>query len=203
MGALLDGAPGVAGVELDLAVPVEPPQQAGDDAFLASEALVGHDAALAWQFVHALRDTCCLPMLAKLPPRLPGLAQVVEAVSHAGADAVTLCAPWPAASPGLDGGHSLRAAALSGPAIRPLVLRCLWEVARTRPSLPLVASGGVETGRDVVAYLLAGATAVQVGAAGLMDPLAPLHVLSGLESHLQSLQTEGITNIQNLVGAAL
>ncbi len=213
MGTLLDGAPGVAGVELDLAVPVEPAPPAGDrDTQMESEMLVGHDAALAWQFVHALRDTCGLPILAKLPPRLPGLVQVVEAVSHAGADAVTLCGAWPALEASLTGSPVLKATTLSGPAIRPLVLRCLWEVARTRPGLPLVASGGVETGADAAAYLMAGATAVQVGAAGLMDPLAPLRVLSGLTDCLRSLQsshtlptlpTEGITNIQNIVGAAL
>jgi dihydroorotate dehydrogenase (NAD+) catalytic subunit len=85
------------------------------------------------------------------------------------------------------------------------VLRCLWEVARTAPGLPLVASGGVETSVDAAAYLMAGATAVQVGAAGLMDPLAPLKVLGGLENYLRYLgcMGEGITNIESLVGANL
>lgn len=201
MGALLDGAPGVAALELDLAVPVEAAREPGDGGDQdTGEALVGHDAALVRQFIRALRDTCSLPLLIKLPPRLPGLAQVVAAVAQAGADAVTLCAAWPALGVSPDGTRLDRAGLLSGPAVRPLVLRCLWEVARTLPGLPLVASGGVETGADAVAYLMAGATAVQVGAAGLMDPLAPLRVLGGLESYLQK---EGITNIQNLVGAAL
>ncbi|MDO9066817.1 MAG: hypothetical protein Q7U96_07030, partial [Chloroflexota bacterium] len=201
MGVLLDEAEGVAALELDLAVPVEAAREPGDGGDQdTGEALVGHDAALVRQFIRALRDTCSLPLLIKLPPRLPGLAQVVEAAAQAGADAVTLCAPWPALGVSPDGRRLGRAGALSGPAVRPLVLRCLWEVARTLPGVPLVASGGVETGADAAAYLMAGATAVQVGAAGLMDPLAPLRVLGGLESYLQK---EGITNIQNLVGAAL
>jgi dihydroorotate dehydrogenase (NAD+) catalytic subunit len=200
MGALLDGAPGVAAVEMDLAVLAAPAHNPGSGAGPeAGEALVGHDAALSRQFIQALRDTCSLPLLVKLPPRLPGLAQMVLAVAEAGADAVTLCAPWPALGLTPDGRHLGAAGLLSGPAVRPLALRCLWEVARTAPALPLVASGGAETGADAAAYLMAGATAVQVGAAGLTDPLAPLRVLGGLESYLQK---EGITNIRNLVGAA-
>jgi dihydroorotate dehydrogenase (NAD+) catalytic subunit len=201
MGALLDGAPGVAAVEMDLAIPVESAWTPDDDGRQeAAERLVGHDPALARQYILALRDTCSLPLLVKLPPRLPGLSQVVQAVAQAGADAVTLCAAWPALSIGPDGRREVKIASLSGPAVRPLALRCLWEVARTLPGLPLVASGGVETGADAAAFLMAGATAVQVGAASLLEPLAPLRVLGGLESYLQK---EGITDIQNLVGAAL
>jgi dihydroorotate dehydrogenase (NAD+) catalytic subunit len=201
MGTLLEGAPGVAAVELDLAGPSEPacmPDDGGGQT--AGAVLVGHDAALSRQFIRALRDTCSLPLLVKLPPRLPGLDQVVRAVAEAGADAVTLCAAWPALGMSADGRRLGRAGMLSGPAVRPLVLRCLWEVARTAPGLPLVASGGVETSVDAAAYLMAGATAVQVGAAGLMDPLAPLKVLGGLENYLRK---EGITSIQSLVGATL
>jgi dihydroorotate dehydrogenase (NAD+) catalytic subunit len=202
MGALLEGAPGVAAVELDLAVPAEPAFAPGSEGAQETvEDLVGHDAALSRQFIRAWRDTCSLPLLVKLPPRLPGLTQVVRAVAEAGADAVTLCGAWPAMGMGPDGRKLGRAGLLSGPAVRPLALRCLWEVARTAPGLPLVASGGVETGADAAAYLMAGASAVQVGAAGLLDPMAPLKALGGLESYLRYLGKEGITSIQSLVGA--
>ena len=143
------------------------------DAPEAAEALVGHDAALTWQFIHALRETCSLPVLAKLPPRLPGPGPGGGGGSHAGADAVTLCGPWPALGPGPRGG-GLSGAALSGPAVRPLVLRCLWEVARTRPGLPLVASGGVESGADAAAYLDGGRHGRSGGRRGTSRSTGPL-----------------------------
>src|SRR3989304_514732 len=71
----------------------------------------------------------------------------------------------------------------SGPAIRPIALRMVWEVAQA-VTLPIIGIGGIMTGDDAVEFLLAGASAVQVGTANFLDPSAPLKVLAGIESYL-------------------
>lgn len=185
IGATLDGVPGVAGLEADLSCPAE---ESGGAPF-------GYDAALSWQVIHTLRQACALPILAKLPLRLPGLAEVAQAVILAGADAVTLIAPLPAMSLDVRRGRVEILGGLSGPALRPVALRCLYEVARALPNTPLVGVGGVSSGEDAVAFLLAGAVAVQVGAAALADPRAPLAILDGLE---KIMREKGITEIKEL-----
>lgn len=189
LGAALDGVPGVSGLEADLSSPAD----------AAEGAAFGHDAALSWQVIHGLRQACTLPILVKLPLRLPGLAEVVQAVALAGADAVTLIAPLPALSMDADRRRVALRGELSGPALTPVGLRCLFDVARALPGVPLVGVGGIATGADAVSYLLAGATAVQVGAAALADPRAPLLVLDGLEAYLRE---KGIPDVAQLVGAA-
>jgi dihydroorotate dehydrogenase (NAD+) catalytic subunit len=190
LGAALDGVPGVAGLEADLSCPAA---EANGEPF-------GYDAALSWQVIHGLRQTCTLPILAKLPLRLPGMVQVAQAVTLAGADAVTLVSPLPALSMDVDRRRVGLRGELSGPALRPVALRCLFDVALALPHVPLVGVGGIATGEDAVAYLLAGASAVQVGAAALADPRAPLVVLKGIEEYMQRQRME---DMRYLVGAAL
>jgi dihydroorotate dehydrogenase (NAD+) catalytic subunit len=187
MAAALEGVPDIAGLELDLSCPSE---EAGGAPF-------GYDAALVGQVIRCLRETCTLPVLAKLPLRLPGLADVALAAVHAGADAVTLIASPPAMRVDLSGRPAALLGRLSGPALQPLALRCVWEVAKAAPGVPLVGVGGISTGMDAVAFLLAGARAVQVGAAALRDPRAPLAVVGGLRDYLEG---HGIGLLSDLAG---
>jgi dihydroorotate dehydrogenase (NAD+) catalytic subunit len=75
---------------------------------------------------------------------------------------------------------------LSGPAVKPLTLRAVLEVARAMPEIPVIASGGIRTGEDAVECLLAGAWAVQVGTATLVDPTAPVQVAKGIARYLKA-----------------
>jgi dihydroorotate dehydrogenase (NAD+) catalytic subunit len=86
---------------------------------------------------------------------------------------------------------------LSGPAIKPIALRMVWEVHEALPEVPLVGIGGVESGRDAAEFLLAGASAVQVGTATFRDPTAPLRILAELECFCAE---QGIAEVSSLIG---
>ncbi len=87
---------------------------------------------------------------------------------------------------------------LSGPAIKPVALRCVWQVHRALPNVPLIGMGGIMTATDAVEFLLAGATAVAVGTATFVNPTAVTDVVTGLEKYLQE---NGIVDVKELIGA--
>lgn len=129
-----------------------------------------------------------IPVFAKLPPLLPGLVEIARACVRAGAHGVTLVDGVPGM--GVDA-RTMRPALgavegfLSGPAIRPIAVRAVFEVARAMPDVPIMGVGGVATGEDAAELILAGAWAVQVGSAALIDPGAPVAVADGLLAYLR------------------
>ena len=152
----LGRTPGLAGIEVNLS----PPDAAGSGVFDVREPF--HAASVLAAVRRDLPRG--LPVLAKLRSDLVRVAETARAVLDAGADAVVVGNALPAAMP--DG----RPAGLSGPAIRPLALRCLTEVLDAAPDATVVASGGITTPADARAALDLGAVAVQVGTALLHDP---------------------------------
>ena len=162
----LGRAPGVAGIEVNLSAP----DATGSGVFDVRESF---HAASVVAAVH--RDLPRgLPVLAKLRSDLVRVAESARAVLDAGADAVVVGNALPAAMP--DG----RPAGLSGPAIRPLALRCLTEVLDAAPEAGVIASGGITTVADARAALDLGAVAVQVGSALLHDPTTASRLVTGL-----------------------
>ncbi|WP_185994813.1 beta/alpha barrel domain-containing protein [Nocardioides campestrisoli] len=160
-------APGVAGVEVNLSVP----DPAGTGLFDAREPF--H----AGSVVGAVRREVPgdLPVLAKLRPDVSRVVETARAVVDAGAIAVVVGNALPAAL--ADG----RPAGLSGPAVRPVALRCVRDVAQVLPRTPVVGAGGVTEAGHVRSYLAAGAVAVQVGTAMLADPTTYTRIRSDLE----------------------
>jgi dihydroorotate dehydrogenase (NAD+) catalytic subunit len=143
-----------------------------------------------------------VPLLAKVAADQDTVAEVAQAAAKAGADAVVVGHGPPGLT--IDEGTLLprlgRAPArLTGPALLPITLRCVWTVHAALPDVPVVACGGVRTSTDAVAALAAGASAVQVGAAVLHDPLTPERVRDGLE---EELGRRGVAAVPELVGAA-
>ncbi|MGH8867142.1 MAG: dihydroorotate dehydrogenase [Actinomycetes bacterium] len=143
-----------------------------------------------------------VPVLAKLSPDVTDIVAIARACVDAGADglsmintllgmAVDTVTDRPALA-GVTGG-------LSGPAVRPVAVRCLWQVHAAMPEVPLVGMGGVRTGRDVLEMVLAGASAVALGTILFHDPGAPARVLGELH---QALAARGETRLSNLVGRA-
>jgi dihydroorotate dehydrogenase (NAD+) catalytic subunit len=143
-----------------------------------------------------------VPVFAKLSPDVTSIVDVATAVADAGADGLVLINTLlgmhidvHTLRPTLAGGTG----GLSGPAIRPVAVRAVWQVARVRPGLPLIGVGGIRTGADALEFLLAGASAVQVGTAIFNDPHAPIRVLAELRAELA---VRGFAKVTDAVGFA-
>lgn len=162
----LGRAPGLAGLEVNLS----DPEGAASHVFDVREPF---HAASAMAAVHRELPRG-LPVLAKLRADVARVVESARSVTDAGADAVVVGNALPAAMP--DG----RPAGLSGPAIRPLTLRCVAEIHAELPDLTVVGCGGIASAADARAYLDAGATAIQVGAALLHDPTTAATLLTEL-----------------------
>lgn len=151
-------------------------------------AVLGQDARSAGQVIRAVRAGAGLPVLAKLPPVIPGIEDVAEAVCDAGADGVTVANTFPAMEIDIDAHRPLLggvSGGLSGGAIRPLSLLLVWKVAG-RVSVPVVASGGIECAEDAIKYILAGASAFEIGSVILKDLKAPARIVAGLQAFMES-----------------
>ena len=145
----------------------------------------GHDPAHLERLTALCRRATARALWVKLSPNAPDLVGTARAAVAGGADALTLINTLRAMAIDADRRRPVlatRCGGLSGPAIKPIALRMVWEVHRALPEVPLVGIGGIETGRDVAEFLLAGANAVQVGTAIFRDPAAPLRILEELEN---------------------
>jgi dihydroorotate dehydrogenase (NAD+) catalytic subunit len=160
----------------------------------------GHDPGQLGRLTASCRAATARPLWVKLSPNAPDLVATARAAVDAGADALTLIntlramaidpvARRPVLARGCGG--------LSGPAIKPIALRMVWEVHRALPTVPLVGIGGIESGRDVAEFLLAGASAVQVGTAIFRDPAAPLRILAQLGRFCDE---QGVRDVCELIG---
>ena len=186
----LSGADGVAGVELNISCPN---LDCGGMSF-------GVDATLAHQLVKAVRTRTHLPLLVKLSPNVTDITVIARAIEDAGADALSAIntllgmainaetrAPELA---NITGG-------LSGPAIKPVALRLVWEVYKS-VSIPIVGMGGIINSTDALEFFIAGASAVAIGTANFVNPKASLEVIEGLCSYLEKTD---IKSINELVGS--
>jgi dihydroorotate dehydrogenase (NAD+) catalytic subunit len=176
--SLLQGRPEIAALEVRLS---EPDEELG-------RPVLGAHADRAAEIVGAVARMSTIPVFAKLPAFSPDIVELARDVVRAGAHGLTLLDSPPAM--GVDAA-ALRptlgpvAGWLSGPALKPLTIRAVFEVSRALPDTPIVAVGGVRSGEDAVEMLLAGAWAVQVGTATLIDPSAPIEVGRGVSNYLK------------------
>jgi dihydroorotate dehydrogenase (NAD+) catalytic subunit len=188
MAEMVGRAPGLAALELNLSCP----NVAGGIDFAI-------DPALTRRVVAGVCRVCPLPIIAKLTPNVTSVVPVAAAAAEAGADAVSLvntyvgmAVDWRRRRPVLGnvtGG-------LSGPAIKPLALRLVWQVAK-EVRVPVIGIGGIATLDDVMEFLVAGASAVQLGTVNFYDPTAAVRVVDGLPGALAAL---GATAIRDVVG---
>jgi dihydroorotate dehydrogenase (NAD+) catalytic subunit len=161
----------------------------------------GHDPATLERLTARCRARTRRPLWVKLSPNAPHLVDTARAARQGGADALTLINTLRAIAVDVERRRPVLATAyggLSGPAIKPLALRMVWEVHRALPEVPLVGIGGVDSGRDAVEFLLVGARAVQVGTAIFRDPSAPLRILAELDGFCEA---HGVNDVQELMGA--
>src|SRR5919106_3748053 len=175
----LQTRPEVAAVELHLS---------GPDEELRRDVL-GEHIDRTGEIVGAVARMALVPVFAKLPMTATELPELARACIRAGAHGLTIGGPPPAI--GVVAG-TLRPALgavtgwMSGPALKPLTLRAVFEAARVVPGSPIIAVGGVRTAEDAVEMLLAGAAAVQVGTAVLVDPAAPVEIARGIAGYLRA-----------------
>jgi dihydroorotate dehydrogenase (NAD+) catalytic subunit len=188
MAAALGREQGLAGVELNLSCP----NVAGGIDFAI-------DAEVTRRVVARVRAVCPLPIVAKLTPNVTNIVPIARAAAEAGADAVSLvntfvgmAIDWRRRRPilgNVTGG-------LSGPAIKPLALRLVWQVAR-QVRVPILGIGGIATIDDVMEFLIAGASAVQLGTVNFYDPTASMRVVEQLPEALGQL---GASSVREIIG---
>ena len=175
----LQARPEVAAIDIHLS---------GRDAELRRDVLGEHVDRTA-EVVGAVARISLVPVFAKIPIVASGLPELARAAVRAGAHGLTIGGPPPALGvrasdlrPALGGVMGW----MSGPALKPLTLRAVYEAARVVPDSPILAVGGVGTSDDAVEMLLAGASAVQVGTAVLVDPAAPVQIAQGVAAYLKA-----------------
>ena len=188
----LSSTPGVAGIELNISCP-----NVDDEG-----RMFGLDARDAAAVTAAARLVCDVPLIVKLSPNVTDISEIARAVEGEGADAISLINTIPGMVIDLRRRQPYLAnqtGGMSGPAIRPIAVRMVWQVAQAI-KIPIVGIGGISTADDALQFLMAGATAVQIGTASFVNPRAALDVIDGIEIFLQ---TESIATVMELIGAAV
>jgi dihydroorotate dehydrogenase (NAD+) catalytic subunit len=186
----LDAVDTVAALEVNISCPNV---DAGGMAF-------GTDRSVAAEVTAAVRGVTRKPIIVKLSPNVTDIADIARAVEAAGADAVSLINTLLGMA--IDARTRRPKLArvvggLSGPAVKPIALRMVWQVHRA-VAVPVVGMGGIMTGEDAIEFMLAGATAVAVGTANFVDPTSALRVLDGM---LEWCREHGVQRVADLVGA--
>jgi dihydroorotate dehydrogenase (NAD+) catalytic subunit len=189
MAARLDGLPGVAAIELNVSCP----NVSGGVDF-------GIDPVMCRRVVEGVRKATSVPILAKLTPNVADIASIARAAADGGADAISavntclgMAVDWRKRRTLLGNGMG----GLSGPAIKPIALRCVYQVAQA-VKIPVVGIGGIATLDDVMEFLVAGASAVQIGTANFYNPTATMAILDGLPAAFAEL---GATKLADVVGS--
>jgi dihydroorotate dehydrogenase (NAD+) catalytic subunit len=164
--------------------------------------VIGNSPAAAARLTEKAKQLAARPLIVKLSPNVTDITQLARAIGEAGADALSLintlvgmAIDVNARRPRLNFGTG----GLSGPAIRPIAVRMVYEVART-VSVPLIGIGGIASASDALEFLLAGATAVQIGTANYYDPAVTMKVIDGLSAYCDRHHLESINSV---VGAAI
>lgn len=162
----------------------------------------GTTCAGASQVVHAAREAFGKTLIVKLSPNVTDITEIARAVEAEGADAVSLVNTFLGMSIDTEIRRpylSTITGGLSGPCIRPIAVRMVWQVART-VKIPVIGLGGIMDGRDAIEFLLAGATAVQVGTANFIDPAVTVKIVDYIEDYLKR---HNISSIREIIGGVI
>lgn len=161
----------------------------------------GTDPKSAEAVIRAVKQETDLPVIAKLSPNVTDIREMARAVARGGADAISLINTLLGMSIDIEKKKPVLAntfGGLSGPAVRPVAVRMVWEVAET-VDLPIIGMGGISSWQDAVEFLLAGASAVSLGTGNFLNPSLPLHVSTGIETYCRR---HGFASVRELTGLA-
>lgn len=187
----LDQVPGVAGLEVNISCPNV---KKGGLAF-------GADPEQAALVIAAVREKTSLPVIAKLSPNVTDIVSIARQVEAAGADAISLINTLLGMVIDIHQRKPVLAncfGGLSGPAVRPVAVRMVWQVAEA-VDLPLIGMGGIVSASDALEFILAGASAVAVGTGNFLHPGVSMEIIEGLKAYCRENR---ITRIRELIGAA-
>jgi len=190
LAALMDAQEGIDALELDLSCP----NHAEREPFALS-------ARATEKLLRTVRAATRLPLIAKLAPNVSNIVPIAAAAMEGGADILCVGNTYPAMGIDIEQRRpilGIHTGGLSGPAIKPMTLRLVWEIAAELDA-PVIACGGVTTWQDAVEYLLAGARAVQVGTANFTNPRAIPEIIAGVRDYLVR---HGFARVEDIIGAA-
>ncbi len=139
-------------------------------------------------------------MIVKLSPNVTDIAEIARSVEAAGADSVSLINTITGMAIDIESRRPKLAnitGGLSGPAIKPIALRMVWQVAQS-VKIPVIGVGGIMNAKDALEFLIAGAAAVQIGTANFINPRATLDIIEGIESYLIE---KGLSDISDIIGS--
>jgi dihydroorotate dehydrogenase (NAD+) catalytic subunit len=158
---------------------------------------------LTAELIREVRKVTDLTLITKLSPNVTDMVPIARAAVDAGSDALSLINTLIGTAIDIKK-RKFRLAnitgGLSGPAIKPIALRCVWQVHRALPDVPLIGMGGISSATDAIEFLLAGATAVAVGTATFVNPTASTDIVSGLERYLEENNMDDVNELVGAVG---
>jgi len=184
-----DDVAGISGLEMNISCPN----------IKRGGIVFGTDPQMAYRLVQAVRKSTALTLIVKLSPNVTDIALMAKSVEEGGADAVSLVNTFRAMAVNI---HTKRPelgntiGGLSGPAIKPIALRMVWEVSQAI-NIPIIGMGGIMNAEDAIEFILVGASAIQIGTANLINPKTGVEVIDGIKKYL--VQNK-IDRIQKLTG---
>ena len=187
LAARLDGVDGIAALEINISCPNV---KAGGIQF-------GTDPGSAAELVGAVRAKTSLPLITKLSPNVTDIVTMARAVVEAGSDALSLINTLLGMAVDLQTGRPVLGnltGGLSGPAIKPVALRMVYQVVQALPEIPVIGIGGIVCAEDALEFLLLGARAVQIGTANFVDPRTAPAVIAGMDKFLSARGYEKVTD---------
>ncbi len=187
LAARINAVESIAGIEVNISCPNV---KAGGMAF-------GVDPAAAFEVISAVREQTTKPVMVKLSPNVTDITVIAAAVEEAGADSISLINTLTAMAIDINSRRPQIAniiGGLSGPAIKPVALRMVWQVAQ-KTTIPIIGIGGIMTPEDALEFLIAGATAVQIGTANFVNPHTAIEIIDGIERYLVERDIESVTDI--------
>jgi len=186
----LDKVEGIAALELDLSCPNN-----------VDNIIIARDEFLTEQTVAQVKEVSTKPIITKLSPNVTDITKIARAAQKGGADILSLINTISAMAIDIKTKKPVlgnKVGGLSGPAIKPIALKMVWEVAQTI-DLPIIGIGGISNSEDAIEFLLAGASAVEVGTAALINPLVMLEIIQGIENYLRQ---QGYSSLEEIIGLA-
>lgn len=184
---------GVVGIELNISCPNVKLQLQGKKNF-------SQDANATYKLVSSVRKVTKLPLIVKLSPNVTDITQIARSAKDGGADAISLINTLLGMAVDI---HTMKpklanlTGGLSGPAIKPIAVRMVWEIANT-VNIPIIAMGGIMNAYDALEFFIVKATAVAVGVGNFVDPHSPLKIVEGIKNYLKERKIRHLKDLSLL-----